>query len=388
MQHGFRKNHSTVHSAAQLVNYVGTKMDMGLPTLVAYIDFKKVFDCVQHDTLIEKLGMSYLGEGVVKWIKSYLRNRRQRVLANCTLSTFQHVTQGVPQGSVLGPQLYAIDLVHKLKHCNIVQYGDDTVLYTANPVFKRSITEMQKDFDLLSNWCDRNGICANTDKTKLMLFGRKKTIDELPDVNITLEGTPLQPVKSYKYLGVTLDGQLRFDKHVQQTINIVSGKLIQFRCMRSFLNEKAALLVYKNMFLPILEYGDVILSGITVENKKRLQTLKNKGLRCALQWDRYASMAELHKEAYLQNLKYRREVHLLNFMYDMAQNTKNLKKKRVRGVSTRSSKKKLMKIRRPRTEHFKKCMAYKGPKMWNALSEHLQHIENKASFKSKIKICG
>ena len=46
-------------------------------------------------------------------------------------------------------------------------------------------------------------------------------------------------------------------------------------------------MVYKSMLLPILEYGDVFLSATigpcaTVVNRKRLQLLQNKGLRCAL----------------------------------------------------------------------------------------------------------
>ena len=96
-----------------------------------------------------------------------------------------------------------------------------------------------------------------------MVFGSLKKVRELPDFEIQLGNIPLQRVNSYKYLGFTLDPQLKLDRHVQNTVNIVSGKLYQFRRMRSFLNEEAALLVYKNMLLPMLEYGDIIINGIT-----------------------------------------------------------------------------------------------------------------------------
>ena len=90
------------------------------------------------------------------------------------------------------------------------------------------------------------------------------------------------------------------------------------------------------MFLPILEYGDTLLSSASVANRKRLQILQNKGLRRALKADKYANSSALHEEAKLMKLKYRREIHLLNFMYDMSLNPKNLKNHRTVGVTTRS----------------------------------------------------
>ena len=116
----------------------------------------------------------------------------------------------------------------------------------------------------------------------------------------------------YKYLGITLDCQLNFNLHVKRIINTVSSKLKQLRRMRSFLNVRAAVMVYKAMLLPIIEYGDVFLTATSAENRKRLQILQNKGLRCALNKGIETSNADLHAEANLLQLKYRREQHDLN----------------------------------------------------------------------------
>ena len=107
-QHGFSKSHSTVHSVAQLTDYISKKMDVSLPTLVAFVDFKKAFDCVQHPILLDKLARLGFGKQVLDWVGSYLSGRHQRVFANEALSPYLKVTQRVPQGSVLGPLFYIV----------------------------------------------------------------------------------------------------------------------------------------------------------------------------------------------------------------------------------------------------------------------------------------
>ena len=91
-QHGFRKSHSTIHSAAQLLKYINTKMDQRLPTLTTFIDFWKAFDCVQHPILLSKLKAMNLAPMVTNLFGSYLSERKQRVLANDTHSTFRVIT--------------------------------------------------------------------------------------------------------------------------------------------------------------------------------------------------------------------------------------------------------------------------------------------------------
>ena len=119
----------------------------------------------------------------------------------------------------------------------------------------------------------------NVNKTKYMVFGSKHALARAGTNTLLVNGKPLDRVYSYCYLGVTLDPSLTFDKHVSKTIGRVSGKLKQLQKMRYFLNTKASTLVYKNMILPILEYGDIFLSAATKLNRQQLQTLQNRALR-------------------------------------------------------------------------------------------------------------
>ena len=113
-------------------------------------------------------------------------------------------------------------------------------------------------------------------------------------------------------------------------------------------------LVYKCMMSHVLEYDDIFLSATLAINKKRLQTLQNKGLRCALCKEIETSTDELHREANILPLKYRREQHLLNYMYNQAQNQNFLKPKSKCSIQTRSHEKTLLKLKKPYTEKITK----------------------------------
>ena len=127
-----------------------------------------------------------------------------------------------------------------------------------------------------------------------VVLGSERMLTQLPPHEVKFGNYPLQFVNSYKYLGVAIDCQLKYNLHVNKIVASVSSKLKQFQRMRTFLNTKAALLVYKSMLLPVLEYGDLFLSAATVKNRKRLQILQNKGLRCALNVGSDMSTDELH----------------------------------------------------------------------------------------------
>ena len=178
--------------------------------------------------LLDKLKNMSIDDSVVNWVRDYLTDRQQRVLANGRLSTYQTITQGVPQGSVLGPLFYIVyanDLSKIFKNCKFALYADDTVLYVSHRNFDIAVNKMQDDTDSLSRWCATNGIMVNTDKTKTLVFGSKNALAKIPSFEIKFGDVPLQSVSSYKYLGLTLDNQLNYALYVNKIISSVTSKL-------------------------------------------------------------------------------------------------------------------------------------------------------------------
>ena len=85
-QNGFLKNNSCEMNLNRLIESLSTNLLQDFPTDIVYFDFAKAFDTVNHDLILSKLKYQYSIDGrMLKFFKSYLSNRTQRVvLDNCT----------------------------------------------------------------------------------------------------------------------------------------------------------------------------------------------------------------------------------------------------------------------------------------------------------------
>ena len=190
-QNGFRSKHSTEETIFDFTSDLTIAKNKKLDSLAIFVEFKKAFDTVNHKILSNKLRSYNFGDSSMKWIDSYLNQRKQSTLLNNYKSNLKNVTCGVPQGSILGPLLFLVyvnDLSTIIKHSKVLLYADDTVLY-------RQI-----------NWCRVNKLTINTSKTKAMYFPSISNYHTQP--TLKLNGIELQTVKSYKYLGVEVDSEL------------------------------------------------------------------------------------------------------------------------------------------------------------------------------------
>ena len=74
-------------------------------------DLSKAFECFDHNSLIAKLHAYGCQYNSLKLIYSYLQYRFHRVKVNSTYSSWADILNGIPQGSIRGPFIFANDLI-------------------------------------------------------------------------------------------------------------------------------------------------------------------------------------------------------------------------------------------------------------------------------------
>ena len=102
-QFGFRKNRSATTQLLLFLDTIYRKIDTissdGIS--IPYLDFVKAFGQVPHHLLIKKLESIEVGGNIILCMYSYLEDRKQFIKNRNFGSSFENVTKGVPQGSIL-----------------------------------------------------------------------------------------------------------------------------------------------------------------------------------------------------------------------------------------------------------------------------------------------
>ena len=125
---GYRKGHSSQHSLIVMFEKWKENLDKGGEYDAVFMDLSKAFDCLQHDLLLAKLNAYGFDYKSLKFILSFLSNRKYRTKINPSFSEWKLLLIGVPQGSVLGPLLFSIymcDLFSFMPESNVANYTDD-----------------------------------------------------------------------------------------------------------------------------------------------------------------------------------------------------------------------------------------------------------------------
>jgi hypothetical protein len=174
--------HSTVHQLLELYNSILNSLEKKKEfSSFVFCDFSKAFDKVWHRGPIHKLN-SYVIQGkLIKWFENYMFKRRQKVINKNSLSSFEPVSAGVPQRSVLGPLMFLIyinDIREKLISSSRL-FVDDTSLGYSSQSVDQIKTVINHDLLELNAWSSKWLMSFNPEKTEILFFSNTGNIDNI-----------------------------------------------------------------------------------------------------------------------------------------------------------------------------------------------------------------
>jgi hypothetical protein len=97
-------------SLGRTSNYVSSALNDGNYCIGVFLDLKKALDVCSHSILLKKLSKMGINGNALKWFKTYLSGRSQKVDIKGNLSEAMQLDIFVIQGSILGPTFFLCNI--------------------------------------------------------------------------------------------------------------------------------------------------------------------------------------------------------------------------------------------------------------------------------------
>ena len=265
------------------------RKSLGKSTFLSFIEFKKAFNSVDRILLLHKLSKIGIVGKIYNAISSLYKDPKSRVILNNMATDWFDCPLGLKQGDIISPTLFAIyinDLAEEIKESGIgieidhdlvlgcLLYADDIVLLSD------SETDLQALLNIVNVWCSKWRLEVNLLKTNVMHIRKKQC--RRSDFNFLFEGKTVDYCENYKYLGITVNVHLNFEKSTEDLCE-GAGRALSGIITKMIKNGGFPLNVYKILYescvCSITDYGSEIL-GFNEHNS--LEKIHNRAIRSFL----------------------------------------------------------------------------------------------------------
>ena len=400
-QAAYKPNHSVETAVVCVQNDILRGMDNQNIVIMLLLDLSGDFDTVDHNVMLQRLTHDVgVGQTALKWFKSYLSDRVQAVHINGSTSPARPLTCGVPQGSVLGPQLfsiYAAPVSKIFRNNNLLShfYADDTQIYIAvkphqedNDAAVESIEQCVRE---IRSWMKTNSLKLNDSKTEVIVYGSAQQLKKFTLQSLRVGDCVVRVTDCVRNLGVQFDAEMTMESRVTAVCKSAIFHLRNISRIRRYLTAAATEQVVHAFVTSRLDIGNALLYRLPLKQTQRLQKIQNWAARLIDGAMRCSHAATLLKKLHWLPIAVRVEFKILLLTHralngQAPDNIGHCVSRRQPVRSLRSSEHCLLCVPLTRCHWGDRAFSVAAPSLWNALPHHLTLSSmTTAAFKLKLK---
>ncbi|XP_044582947.1 uncharacterized protein LOC123263967 [Cotesia glomerata] len=395
LQTGFQEGMNTQTAIVRLCDDIRLAIDGRKVTIAVFFDFSKAFDCVDHILLLSSLKDLNFSPEVFAWFRSYLTNRLQAVRGGDCLSSLLRSVSGVPQGSVLGPLLFALFItpLGLQMECKHLFYADDLVIYITCLMsdVDEAVLKLNVEVNRIVKWCENNFLRLNAAKTNAIIFGSPQHVNDHACINarkIVINNVVIDYTNNVKYLGVILDNILSWHDQVIMVCNRSMRCLARLKMNNELFNYQIRRRLVAALILPMFDYCTAAYTDMSGTLQKKLQRKLNACIRFIFRLARHDHITPSRRSLGWLTLSGRRDFliactvfKMLRLHYDgiLMHGFSVLTSVRVR--SDRQTD--VLSLPYARTVTYDKSFLVTAVRVWNQLPEEIVQITDYSEFRSK-----
>lgn len=296
---------------------------------IVFLDFRKAFDLIEHNKLLENFSNIGLRPALIAWLGSYLCNRQQITKYGNEYSDVENARGGVPQGSKIGPIAFIVhinQLPLTILHdrttpdiCeeDITMFMDDTTLSEVVDVSSHTpgspIGNSQANVEKVLQFAREQYMELNAKKCKEMQIDFRRNKTDIHPIYIAEQA--IDKVSSYKLLGLWIDDDLKWNTNTIYITKKAVKRLYFLKILKSYgapTNDLKAF--YIAVIRSTLEYAAQVWNGnLTHQQSADIERIQKRALRIIYAVYDYDQL--LHKSG-LKTLRERRD----NLCVDLIKN--------------------------------------------------------------------
>jgi exonuclease III len=306
-QSAYREYHSTETALLKVQNDILMHLDKSDTVMLVLLDLSAAFDTIDHGILVKRMEKRCGIKGnVLKFLKSYLTERKQKVVIGDSESSTKDLKYGVPQGSVLGPILFNIylaplgDLIRK-HGLQYHIYADDTQLYIAfSPLDKNDSAKaklnMEECISTIRDFLLENRMKLNDGKTEFLIMGTANKLKKVNFDEIKIGQVQIKAAKKAKNLGVMYDCEGKLIQQVSNICKIGFYRVRNLAKIRKSLDLKTAKIAAAAFTTSSLDYCNALLHGLPKNQINKIQLVQNSAARVVMGLKKHEHITHARKE--------------------------------------------------------------------------------------------